>query len=315
MRLDSRDKQIIFELSRDASVSVSLLAKRMRISRQLASYKINSLRRSKVIKSFVSIINTDKLGYTSYSVRLKLSDAFAENNLVSYLKSHHNVIWFASCLGSWDFIFEIFVKEIIDFDDFIKEIMQNFGEVISDYEYSIIKKVMIKPAFDKSFSFSERGICRDKINIDSEDFLVLNTLSNNARMNISEISKNTGLSYDVVRYRTRKLFSNGLLLGSTAKIDFKALNYGFYFVLVNCRNFTVDNEKRIMNYLKMQDNVVFVVNYAGESVIEINTFLRDSSELKEFILNLEKNFQGVIKNCESLLILEEHKDQYIPSNI
>ena len=63
MKLDLKDKKILFELDFHARMPYSQLAKKVGLSKQGAEYKVQNLIKKGVIKGFYPVINVPKMGY------------------------------------------------------------------------------------------------------------------------------------------------------------------------------------------------------------------------------------------------------------
>ena len=67
-KLNLKDKKILYELEKNARVTISDIAKKVGLSKQLVSYKIKRLEEERIIEGYHAIIDTSKLGYTTYRV-------------------------------------------------------------------------------------------------------------------------------------------------------------------------------------------------------------------------------------------------------
>ena len=65
MKFDYYDKKILFELDKDARITTSSLAKKIRKSKQFVDYRIKRLEQEKIISGYISVIDYSRLGYTS----------------------------------------------------------------------------------------------------------------------------------------------------------------------------------------------------------------------------------------------------------
>ena len=71
-KLDYYDKKILFELDKNARITTSSLAKKIRKSKQFVDYRIKKLEQEKIIKGYTSVIDYSKLGYISMRIYFKL---------------------------------------------------------------------------------------------------------------------------------------------------------------------------------------------------------------------------------------------------
>ena len=68
LKLDEKDIKIMLELERNSRQTYSEIAKKVRVSKQTASYRIKTMVEHDVITHFVTIADVQKLGYTFYDV-------------------------------------------------------------------------------------------------------------------------------------------------------------------------------------------------------------------------------------------------------
>ena len=74
MKLDSRNKRILYELWNDARIPASQIAKKLNLSREVVEYRIKQLIKDKYIQEFITIIDTNRLGYKQYTIHLQLKN-------------------------------------------------------------------------------------------------------------------------------------------------------------------------------------------------------------------------------------------------
>ena len=63
VKLDQKDKKLLYELDFHSRDPYSKLSKRVNLSKQGVEYKINNLIKKGVIKGFYPVINVPKLGF------------------------------------------------------------------------------------------------------------------------------------------------------------------------------------------------------------------------------------------------------------
>ena len=137
IKLDSKDKKILEQLQQNARLSIAQIAKNAHLPRDVVVYRLKKLEQSKVIRSHHTMLNPQKLGYPLYVYVL-----FAcynvkpeeEAHFISYLKSHHQIVYVAKNSGKYDFTIGICARDYREFDEIIRDIRQRFADVIKDIE-------------------------------------------------------------------------------------------------------------------------------------------------------------------------------------
>ena len=107
IKLDLKDRRILYHLDIDSRATLNQLAKKAGLSKQVLAYRLKNLVKTGVIKQFYTTINFSKLGYTHYKLYLKFQNVSPEKEkeIVEYWVSRKNVAWVASCRGRWDLPF------------------------------------------------------------------------------------------------------------------------------------------------------------------------------------------------------------------
>src|SRR3989344_5998754 len=95
VKLDLKDKKILFELDFNARMPYSQLAKKVGLSKQGAENKVNNLIKKGVIKGFYPVVNVLKLGYHYCRLSLTLQNMTEKDyqEIVDYLMGHNKVFW------------------------------------------------------------------------------------------------------------------------------------------------------------------------------------------------------------------------------
>src|SRR3989344_3406463 len=68
MKIDIKDKKILALLDRNARISITQIAKKARLNKDVVRYRINNLEKSKIITSYYTIISANRLGYAAYRI-------------------------------------------------------------------------------------------------------------------------------------------------------------------------------------------------------------------------------------------------------
>src|SRR3989338_6912554 len=74
MKLDLKDKKILYELDLNSRATLNEIAKKVGLSKQVVDYHLKNLIKNNVIQQFYTVINFSKLGYTQYKLYLKFQN-------------------------------------------------------------------------------------------------------------------------------------------------------------------------------------------------------------------------------------------------
>jgi len=135
--LDEKDKKILKELQLNARQSISLIAKKTRLPRDVVKYRIKKLEDNKIIRFYHAILNPAKLGnpmYTFVLFTLSNFDIEREKKFIEFLKHHKKIVTIAKISGNWDIGINICSRDFKDFDNVMYEIRTKFSKIIKEFQ-------------------------------------------------------------------------------------------------------------------------------------------------------------------------------------
>lgn len=139
VKLDNKDKKIIEQLQKNAKQSISQIARKAKLPRDVVKYRIKKLEENKVIRFYHAFLNPSKLGYPLYAyitfslLNIKPED---EEKFIHFLKQHPKIIYVAKFSGKWDFAIGVCAKNYKEMDEIIRDIRKKFSKVIKEFEVS-----------------------------------------------------------------------------------------------------------------------------------------------------------------------------------
>lgn len=143
--------------------------------------------------------------------------------------------------------------------------------------------------------------------MDDIDKKILVNLKDNARMQVSSISKAVNLSIPAVSERIRKLEESGIIEKYTLKVNRELLSYGLLaFLFVN-----IDGTEHIENFRKSisEFNTVLECHHlAGEYDYLLKVVSMDTRDLEDFISNSLKKIMGV-QRTNTIIVLSSIKEE------
>lgn len=140
-KLDGKDKKILSVLDKNGRASVSEVARKTGLDRDVVHYRIQRLIKQKYIRFFHTSMDWIKLGYPIFAyVNITLQNFNDENEKKFYqsLVKNKHVAYVAKTSGRWDWIIAIVAKDLLQFDSIIKEVRKEFSDMIKEYEVASI---------------------------------------------------------------------------------------------------------------------------------------------------------------------------------
>jgi len=320
MKLDKVDLNILYNLDYDARIPLSQLAKKVKLSKQNLNYRLNKLKKSNIILSFVSVIDIHKLGYLTYRTyfRFKDVDEQKEKELIKYFREHENVLWFVSSEGIWDLEVVITARNFIHFNNLLKKIKEDYGTHFSKYEVS---SSIFNYHFKRDYLVNKRrddfipkyyGFEPEYNHLDDLDVNIIVALSKNCRQSNQKLGNKLGVSYNTIKKRIQNLEEKKVIQSHRTHLNIQALGREYYKAYFSLNNPSKEQEKRLYSYASQFNSVVYLVEVLGQWQFEIEAEVGKQKEFMEILKKIRNEFPDLILDYNFLLVTKEHKLNYLP---
>jgi Lrp/AsnC family transcriptional regulator, leucine-responsive regulatory protein len=316
--LDLKDKKILFELDKDSSLSLQKIAKKVGLSKEVVFHRINHLINEKVILKFHTVPASYRLGLTAYKIYLRLSNISKQefDELVDYLIKNNDVFWIGTCKGRWDLIFGIWAKSIEDFFIVHDKILDKFSKYIQDKELSISRENLqynrrwfyydtLDPL---EFNFGEK---EEKVKLDEKDQKILQILTDNSRIKITDISEKIKLNPKVIAYRIREMEKKGIIKGYKTLLNSSIIGFCTCKAFIFFKNINEIRKKEFLDYCKKLPNSINIVITFAPWDLEIMFETKTYEEYFKIMDDVKEKFKDIIKLYDSILISSEPKQRFI----
>lgn len=318
-KIDLKDKKILFELDKNSRIHLSELAKKVRLSKEVVFHRINNLIKRGFIIRFQTIISTYRLGYQSYKIYFKLQNLTNEikQQIQDFFMQNNMVYWIGNCQGRWDLIIAVWSKSISEFGNFEDEILNKFSNYILEKEVSISRKSI---QFNRRWFYNDKkgpiettfGEELEETKLKKIDLEILKYLANNSRIKIIDLAKKLNVSITVIRYRLKQLEKNKVILGYKYALNPKLLNYETCKALISFKDITAEKRKALVNYAKLNPNMINIVLTIGSWDMEIELEVKNFEEYYNIMNDIQEKHADIIKNYESVLFSSEPKQSFVP---
>ncbi len=286
--MDKLDTDLLRVLTKNSRISLTQLAKKVKVSREVATYRLNRLKKENIILNFVTEINTEKLGFVGAAVFINIK-ATRQIEFKQYLAQTTFVSWVAQLSGVWSFGFSIIGRNNEELDHHFLQLYHTFKEDIIDHRFTIHKQSQF--FYQKYFGTIAKEISNKKekeYTLDRKDKIILQELSSNARIDCVALSQKVSLTAPAVAQRIRHLESSGYIRDYSLFIDISKLELYQYSIFIINKN--IDEKESLISYLSEHNNVSFIAEYVGDSFIEFGLFVTDPYELRNKLQEIEEMF-------------------------
>ncbi len=319
MKIDIKDKKILYELDRDSRRSNKQIAKKVGLSEQVVGNRIRRLQELGVIEYFYVKTNPSALGYMHIKIYLRLHNITREKEeeLLKDLNNQKNIYWLSSLRGKYDLVVSIYVKNIAGFSKRYEEIFGKWMDYILERNVIVLERGF---TYSKAYLIPQQkseatvySVGEEKlVSLDKIDIALLKILNNEGRKSLIEIAKQLRISPDTVRYRIHNLQKKGVITGFGIKIDYRKLEHKYHLILLKFLNMDLQKYKKLEQLAKMNENVIIFIKTIGDHDVELEVETINNHDLDKLMRNLRDHFVSELKNYDILEVTREHRMTYYP---
>ena len=213
IELDKRDREILFHLSLNARASLTELAKKTKLSKEVIHYRLKNLEKKNVIEGYYAVINTYKIGKEFYRVYMKTINMTTETEkeFIEFCKKHPKVTWLVQVDGDLDCLYVVWARNISEFEETYNEINDKFGKYIEQKFFSVMTNVYYfkcKYLVEREdYTYKLTGGKISYSELDNLDLNLLFLLSNEGRLPLIDIGKKLETPAKTIQTRMKKLLA------------------------------------------------------------------------------------------------------------
>ena len=312
IKLKSSDLKLLAYLYHNAREPLTNIAKALHLSREQINYKIQKFENQGLIKGYIPLVNYAKFGYP-YQVILLLK--FTNNLLIQNFKKKHqqdkNRILHGELLSHYDFFMVLVFQNEKERNDYIFSLLQQHKE-ITDY-------LVLEPHYLENYPLKFVGISQKEphliieykkptIKIDEKDIKILKMLTKNAKARIIDISKETGLSAELIVYKLKRLKQEKAFLGARAYFDMQKLGYFYTLIFLTFANFSNHIQERLKHFAKINSHVEILSFMLGKPNCYFQVFHKEENELRKVLEEIKEIFKEESFTSEIIPLKNEGED-------
>lgn len=326
--MDVFDRRILFELDCNSRRSLSDVARKVRLGRDLVSYRLERLRNAGILNRCTAMLNPYKLGFTVYKTYLKLEASKGRwNEFVSYLDQSPYTAWLAECYGKWDIIWSVYArspKEVYDLQD---RLFSDFRDIILAYNVCTLvnywwfpKKYLISqsPGEVREWAFHlpefTFGTTPLEHNLDQVEYNIVQLLSQDSQMSCVDLGKVSQTTAAIVKYRIEKLEEIGVINGYRVDIDRATLGMTLFRVQVFPREYDAAQEAEFHNYCQSHPLISSYEQQLGDCKLEFEVEAHDYAEFSAVIDEVRERFSRYLRTMEYMMVRKDYQHR-TPCNV
>ncbi len=320
--LSIKDRKILKELFDNGRVPFSVIARRVGLSKEVVNYRVKKIIDQGILIGFNTVIDVNKLGWQIYfvNIRLKNIDVVVEEEIIQSMTKHPNVAQVLKCIGNYDLVLKVFVKDYVEANKLMKNIEIKFKTHIGEYVIDFVEQEILIPVpfLYAPFKIKEYQSIPKKditqVSVLSTDLQILNIISKNSRIPIAEIAKKIKMSGELVRYHLKKLENNKLIIKyrPSALTGSKFVGYSWFLVMLKLNEINKDRHRKLQSYIINNANMTYYYKCVGQHDIMFEIRLKTSDEFNIVIMDIRSILKNDLKSHELTIILKEYKYTYFP---
>jgi DNA-binding Lrp family transcriptional regulator len=318
-KIDTIDKKIIYHLYIDSRQSLASIEKKIKVKKNVISYRINRLQKLGIIKNYFTIINPFTLGYSSYGFYLIYQYVTPDirKKIIDYFITQKNTWFVASIEGTFDLGVSLWIKNLEEFYHFWKNTLENFRHYIKNHKF--INYVQTR-GYPPSYLLSPelRTTPREIIyignaplfTVDTLDIQILKVLSTNARIPATLLAQQLQTSPTVVSYRIKKLEASQVIQNYTLSLDIAKIGYSDFRIDIDLIDYT--HRDSLLEYILKNPALTYIFTSIGHSDIQFNVRVFGIDDVHAIMNDLCTQFPQSIRDYQYIHIPKIYKQSYMP---
>ena len=316
--MDSRDSRIVELLMSNSRTPITQLAKKAKVSREVANYRIKNLEKTGIIMGYYPVINYSALGFKRYGyfIQLKGISAKEEERFMEYLNNHEFVSYFGPVIGRWNVAFDIIAHDEEHLTQIHAGIISETKQYLDTYLISGIggsEEIYSTKIIGKSNFQKKKKKITKKYEIDELDKKILHLMSKNARIEYHELSQKLKVAANTIKYRIKNMEKSGIIEDYALSIDYTKLGLQMHTIQFKISG----DDNKLISYLRSNKHIWFYYKYLGQETwdMAIGVFVKNPTELRNVLIELKDNFGELIKIHDMFLVTHIIKDNIAPAGI
>jgi DNA-binding Lrp family transcriptional regulator len=316
IKLDLKDRKILYELDKNSRQSNSEIAKKVGLNKNTVNYKISRMTHEGVISGYYATIDSSKLGYFSVRVYMNFFNTSSEDEarMLKWLKENKTVGVLARIETICDLVIMAWVKDIYEFEEFWSEFKRKFRKYFWKERVHIFSGVLhfkrkyLLPENKKEARDFESIGGREKVTYDELDMKILRLIAENARMPLIEMAEKLKVDDRTIAFRIKQLEKKEVIQGYRVNLNLAKIGYSYYKI-----NFILDDYSKydsLQSFCESHGNVIYIDKTLEDLDFEIDVEIKSKEELIQLIDEIKKKFN--VREVEIFSLSEYLKLESLP---
>jgi len=292
--LDLLDQRIVYELDLDSSQSFLDLAKKLGEPNETVAFRVKRLLKNGYIKNFITTLHTSNLGsfYYKFFFKFQKTTREVDEEIMDYLAACRGIAYLAKLDGRFDCTFLVLAQSVENLKNFLVPFKEKFGEYILEQEILTMTGVH---RFNFRFFYEDGQLLHTKYpeeiktpEIDELDYSIITTLAKNSRASLADMAKENKVHPNVIRYRIKKLKTDGILGSPVLDISFRKFSVEHYQV-----DFILKDQKDVrtmIDFIASFPETTFATVTLGKYDLAVELAVKNKDALKRLMDQIKIKF-------------------------
>ncbi|MEK6938308.1 MAG: Lrp/AsnC family transcriptional regulator [Nanoarchaeota archaeon] len=320
LKLNKKDHHVLFELDRDSRQSISKLAKKTRLSRDVVGYRIKQLEKSGIIQKYITIVDFTKFFTYITRLYLKLQNTTPEieQQMVDYFIQQKNNLTVFKTDGHYDLAVGFLVKDLHQYQLMWEQFLIRFKNYIQEKNFSIFLDFIHYPrnylveSKLRDFSSLSTGSF-SPFSLDEKDVQLLKLIKEDARISLLDLAKKLNMTATGVKYKLKNLEKNKVIVAYKLLIDSSKLGYTYYKIDLTLEDMNIIPS--LHQYILQHPNILYRDVAVGGSDFEFDGEFPSQEAFYQFMDELKAQFPKKIRRYWYYKALKIYRFSYFPEEI
>ena len=258
LKIDKKDLKIIYHLLQNSRQPLSILGKKVGLSRKVVGYRINRLEKEGIIIGYPTFIQSTVLGWglVRYYYTFQFVSPKKKQEIIEYFVNSDIVALVSELEGSYDLQINAYITSLgtfehpkkyqnlfLKFSSFYDQTQKKYRKYFDEQMMTVFHKSTF---FDPIFLLSDNNLTPSclpifppsfkEVQIDKLDYEILRKLAVDARIPTLKLANDLNVTTATIKSRIKRLIDEKVIGNFGVSIDLSKIGYRLYNVEINLYN-------------------------------------------------------------------------------
>ncbi|MAG61033.1 hypothetical protein CL619_04560 [archaeon] len=323
IKLDNKDKKLLYYLSQNCRMSDTKLSKLIKLSKNAIKYRKQRLQEQGIIKHYTATVNLGSIGHHTFCLLLRFNDNIESHEKIKeYFKDHPHVDWAITLSGQWDIFAEFIAKDLNHFHRLIKGVLKHLSSSLNKYQTFFSEDTLrvdhLPAAIYNNLELEQipqLKRVRKIHNINKTDKKILAYMTKHSNKTFVEVARDLNLTFEIVRYRLKLLEEQATVIKYFPEIDLQRIGFTEYLFSISLKNIDQKIMEKLRRHLRHNPYITYAfVDIASFQILFMTAF-EDNKSVDNFSRNLRKEYGTIIQEQDYHLVQEQLKFNLFPEGL